>query len=66
MNDTTEEAGDEFADSRTDSDGRYRTAAKDAYGDPGLIEIDADAKVSHGDGGGAYVAAWLWVDTPDD
>jgi hypothetical protein len=46
-------------------DQAYRDAAKAAHGSEGLIEIDADAKISRGDGG-AYVAAWIWVPSDDD
>jgi hypothetical protein len=31
----------------------------------GVLEVDADATVSIGDDGGAYVSAWLWVDAPE-
>jgi hypothetical protein len=45
------------------SDEEYREAAKKTYAEEGRIEIDADAKISHNNNnGGAYVAAWVWVE----
>lgn len=44
------------------TDQQYRAAAKDAWHDEGIIEIDPDAEISQGeDGEGAYVQAWVWV-----
>jgi hypothetical protein len=43
----------------------YRAAAIDQHYKEGELEIDDDAKVSHGDDRGAYVAAWVWVDEPE-
>lgn len=44
------------------TDTQYRAAAKDAWHDEGIIEIDDTAEISHGeDGEGAYVQAWVWV-----
>jgi len=44
---------------------QYRRAASRLYGNDGEIEVDADARVSRSDDGGAYVQAWLWVDDSD-
>ena len=41
----------------------YRDKARELYREEGVLEIDANAKVS-GSMGGAYVAAWVWVDHP--
>lgn len=41
---------------------KWRQAAKAQYESEGQIEIDEDAVVSLGEDGGAYVAAWVWVD----
>ena len=46
------------------SDEWFRKRAKELYQDEGEIEVDCDAIVSTGDGGGAYVQAWVWV--PDN
>ncbi len=43
-------------------------AAQELYNDAGSIEVDANAKVSRADDnpdGGAYVAAWVWVNDED-
>ena len=40
---------------------KYRGAAQAIQRD-GELEIDDDAIVSISDGGGAYVAAWVWID----
>lgn len=43
-------------------EGDYAKAAKEVYAEEGVIEFDAEPKVSHSPGGGgAYVAAWVWV-----
>lgn len=41
----------------------YRAAARIQYGTEGMIEIDENAPVSRGADDGAYVQAWLWVDS---
>ena len=44
-----------------------RAMAKDRWHRDGEIEIDDNAKVSvSGDGEGAYVQAWVWVDFPEE
>jgi hypothetical protein len=40
----------------------YRQKARSNYEDGGVIEIDREAAPSHGDAGGAYVQAWIWVE----
>ena len=42
----------------------YVEAAKRLYNDAGHIEVDDNAVVSHGQGSGAYVQAWVWVADP--
>lgn len=42
-----------------------RQLAKDTYHDEGSVEVDDNAPLSHGDDGGAYVQAWVWVDAAD-
>jgi hypothetical protein len=42
----------------------YRDAALALWGDPGMIEIEEDAKVTPNIGG-AYVCAWVWVSEED-
>jgi len=39
----------------------FRTRAKELYNEDGQIEVDANARVSAGNDGGAYVEAWVWV-----
>lgn len=39
----------------------WRDEARLEYGEGGRIEIDSDAVISKEDGSGAYVAAWVWV-----
>jgi hypothetical protein len=48
------------------SDADYIALARTEYHEEGAIEIDDNAVVSRGSEPGAYVAAWLWVDTPID
>lgn len=48
------------------SDDWYRSQAEAKYGSEGSIEIDAGAVVSNGADRGAYVAAWVWVEDPDE
>ena len=43
-------------------DDDYVARARKQYERDGEIEIDEGATVSHSDDGGAYVAAWVWVD----
>jgi hypothetical protein len=43
------------------SDDWFRAQARELYHEDGEIEIDHNAIISHGDGGGAYVEAWVWV-----
>jgi hypothetical protein len=43
-------------------DERYREAAHKEHVSEGTLEIDAGAIVSRSDDGGAYIAAWVWVD----
>lgn len=45
-----------------DSRARYVKAARRIYTNEGTIEIDDKPSVSVGEGCGAYVAAWVWVD----
>jgi hypothetical protein len=45
-------------------DAWFRQRAKEEYEHEGDIEIDEGAVVSYGDEGGAYVAAWVWVERP--
>lgn len=50
----------------TDDD--YRTLARQFFQDDGEVEVDDGATVSRNDdpscSHGAYVAAWVWVDSP--
>lgn len=39
----------------------FRSRARDLYHEEGQIEIDVDARVSIGGDDGAYVQAWVWV-----
>ena len=39
--------------------------AREQFGEYGAVEFDDDATVSEGDGNGAYVQAWVWVDFTD-
>ena len=41
---------------------QFRDMAKSKWTDEGQIEIDDGAIVSISDDGGAYVAAWVWID----
>ncbi|MHB8636058.1 MAG: hypothetical protein ACYC96_06265 [Fimbriimonadaceae bacterium] len=45
--------------------GAYRKAAKELYADSsgGVVEIDGCSAVTETGNGGAWVAAWVWVDT---
>ena len=43
----------------------YRAAAKKEHVREGTLEIDSNATVSQSDDGGAYVAAWVWVNDDD-
>ena len=47
------------SDRRTDDFCRER--AKELYCADGEIEVESNARISRGDGHGAYVAAWVWV-----
>ncbi len=54
----------------TPTDKQMIAAAQAQYQDDGTVEIDDDAEVSRDadstdDDGGAYVAAWVWVDDTD-
>jgi hypothetical protein len=40
----------------------FRAQAREEFAEEGVIEVDDDACVSRGDGAGAYVHAWVWVD----
>jgi hypothetical protein len=44
------------------SDEAIRTSAIEQWAEDGQVEIDADAVVSRSEDGGAYVAAWVWVE----
>jgi hypothetical protein len=39
----------------------FRSRAKDLHHEGGAVEVDDNARVSIGSGGGAYVEAWVWV-----
>ena len=39
-----------------------RALAEEQRAEACEVEIDGDAIVSEGDGNGAFVAAWVWVD----
>ena len=44
---------------------RFIALARDKHRwSDGDIQVDDDARVAFGDGGGAYVQAWTWVDDP--
>ena len=43
-------------------DDHYRRLAEEQHHRDGECEIEPDAVVSVSDDGGAYVAAWVWVD----
>lgn len=46
------------------TDAEYVEAAREEFGSDGELEIDEGAVVSRGSDGGAYVAAWVWVEDP--
>ncbi len=46
-------------------DNDLRIEARKQYGNDQDVEIDHDGTVSHGDGG-AWVAAWVWVDYEEE
>lgn len=48
------------------SDNWYRTQAQKHIHRDGEIEVDDNALVSTGADAGAYVAAWVWVDDPEE
>lgn len=58
------EAVNVFAESRTESDLAYVKLAQE-YGRDGELEVDDSAQVSDSDEG-AYVMAWVWVESPDN
>jgi hypothetical protein len=41
----------------------FRRRARELYQEAGEIEVDDGAPVSIGEGAGAYVQAWVWVDS---
>jgi len=45
--------------------GWFRRRARELYQDSGEIEVDDGAPVSIGEGAGAYVQAWVWVDSEE-
>jgi hypothetical protein len=45
---------------------QYRQVAHALWHSSGTLEVDPHAVVSVSDNHGAYVAAWVWVDDPDD
>ena len=47
----------------SENDQYYREEARQQYQRDGEIEVDPDALVSNSDGG-AYIEAWVWVDSP--
>lgn len=53
-----------FAEQRTDLELRYVDTARE-HNDPGVLEVDSNALVSHNfdldDYDGAYVLAWMWI-----
>ena len=53
------------ADAAFDREWRIIQLAKQEYHLEGECEIDDMAQVSEGDGNGAYVQAWVWVDFED-
>ena len=46
-------------------DEAYRAAAKEEHVSEGTLEIDPEATVSRSSDGGAYIAAWVWVNAGD-
>jgi hypothetical protein len=52
-------------DAATENRKAFVTAAQVHQRRDGELEIDDDAVVSLSDFGGAYVAAWVWVDKED-
>jgi hypothetical protein len=44
----------------------FRERAKQMYHEEGQIEIDSNAHVSIGTDDGAFVAAWVWVPSPEE
>jgi hypothetical protein len=44
----------------------FRQRAKELYHEEGEIEVDDGASVSIGEDAGAYVQAWVWVDSEED
>jgi hypothetical protein len=50
------------ANKRDDNDQAAITAAREEHESEGTLEIDENAIVSFSSDGGAYVAAWVWVD----
>lgn len=56
----------ERVDDENDGESKaYVSTARAQYNRDGEVEIDDNAVVSRGDDGGAYVAAWVWVDAQD-
>jgi hypothetical protein len=43
----------------------FRRRARELYHEAGEIEVDDGARVSLGEGTGAYVQAWVWVDSEE-
>lgn len=43
----------------------FRLRARELYQEAGEIEVDDGAPVSIGGGSGAYVQAWVWVDSKE-
>ncbi len=43
----------------------FRRRARELYQEAGEIEVDDGAPVSIGAGSGAYVQAWVWVDSEE-
>ena len=60
---TSSEEG--IADAAFDRECRIIQLARQEYHIEGECEIDDTAQVSEGDGNGAYVQAWVWVDFSD-
>ena len=48
------------------TDQQYIEAARKQYGREAELEIDDGALVSRGSDAGAYVAAWVWIDSPNE
>ena len=44
----------------------FRHRARELYHYEGQVEVDSDAEVSLGEDAGAYVQAWVWVDSGED